>query len=100
MESLRGAEADTHSQVSRGSVFGIFLALWSCVLAQPYGSLLYTWAHADRSSNLLFFFWRLNPLACAAEAIAIAWALLRAKRRGLFAPLSLAWRLPCWRRPG
>jgi hypothetical protein len=62
--------------VSRANVFGMFLTLSLCLLAQPYGSFLYS-RPLSRISSFTFFLWRLDPLACAAEAVAILYVFLR-----------------------
>jgi hypothetical protein len=51
----------------RGDVFGVFLTLAFCLLAQPYGSLVYR-----RSCGM---FWRLHPMLCATEALVIYYYL-------------------------
>jgi len=67
---------DTGNQVSRASVFGVFLTLTLCLLAQPYGSFLYSQPESQTGS-LAFSLWRLNPLACTAESVAILYVFLR-----------------------
>jgi hypothetical protein len=70
------ASAEIGNQVSRANVFGMFLTLSLCLLAQPYGSFLYS-RPLSRISTFAFFIWRLNPLACAAESVAILYVFLR-----------------------
>jgi hypothetical protein len=55
--------------ISRSEILGIFVTLSVCLLTQPYGSLLHRY-HA-------MLLWRLNPLACASEALIIAFFLLQ-----------------------
>lgn len=58
----------------------MFLTLSLCLLTQPYGSLLYRPLSSENSSGFLrrvFFLWRLNPLACAGEALVIGFCLLK-----------------------
>jgi hypothetical protein len=70
------ASAEIGNQVSQANVFGMFLTLSLCLLAQPYGSFLYS-RPLSRISTFAFFIWRLNPLACAAESVAILYVFLR-----------------------
>jgi hypothetical protein len=62
---------------SLANVFGVFLTLSFCLLTQPFGSLLYA-KPAGVFGRIVFFFWRLNPLACLAEAVLILYGLLDA----------------------
>ncbi|KAK1752273.1 hypothetical protein QBC47DRAFT_390158 [Echria macrotheca] len=60
--------SDDSNQVSRSEVFGIFLTLSFCLLSQPSGSLIYRpWP---------LYPWRLNPIACLAEAVLIVLVLM------------------------
>ena len=63
------------TEFSQANVFVLFLTLGSCLLVQPCGSLIYT---KPRSivGRTIFFFWRLNPLATAVEAILVVIALV------------------------
>jgi len=72
------------SQVSPGSVFGTFLTIWLCILAQPYGSLVYR-PPTSSVGTFIFFFWRFNPLSCAAEAVVILYVFLRVCTRRIAA---------------
>ncbi len=60
--------------VSRGNTFGLYLTLGFCLLAQPYGSLLYP---KPRSvlGRIVFFFWRLNPISTLFEVVLLSIAL-------------------------
>jgi hypothetical protein len=60
--------AEDDNTFSRASVFGVVLTLSFCLLTQPSGSLLYK-KPSSVFGRVVFFFWRLNPLACAAEAL-------------------------------
>ncbi|KAL8364604.1 hypothetical protein RB595_003746 [Gaeumannomyces hyphopodioides] len=78
LEGGLGGEASTSGQISRASLFGMYLTLAFCVLTQQQGSLLMEVSFGPRRSlwSLLGLLplrlWRLNPVACAAEAWLIA----------------------------
>ncbi|KAI0874303.1 hypothetical protein GGS24DRAFT_350447 [Hypoxylon argillaceum] len=59
---------------SRANVFGLFLTLALCLLSQSYGSLLYK-KPKNVIGRSIYFFWRLNPLACVLEAFLLAIAV-------------------------
>ncbi|KAI0865941.1 hypothetical protein F4860DRAFT_509124 [Xylaria cubensis] len=59
---------------SRANVFGLFLTLALCLLVQPYGSLLYL-KPTSAVGRSVYFFWRLNPLACVLEVVLLAMAV-------------------------
>jgi hypothetical protein len=73
-----GAEAPESSPFTQANLVGLFLTLSLCLLTQPWGSLLYR--PLSRSWPLItqfcFFLWRLNPIACVAEAVVIAICLV------------------------
>lgn len=66
---------DENSTFSQANVFVLFLSLSLCLLVQPFGSVLYV-----RPTSILgrtvFFFWRLNPLACILEVLLLLFALV------------------------
>lgn len=66
------------SEFTVGNLIGLFLTLCLCLLSQPWGSLLYRPLYKDWPVyvQLCFFVWRLNPIACVAEAFVIAGCLL------------------------
>ncbi|KAK9796611.1 putative Transmembrane protein [Seiridium cardinale] len=67
-------DSDNGNQYSLANLFGMFLTITICLLAQPYGSVLYV-QPVGPIGRALFFFWRINPLACAAEALLVLYAL-------------------------
>src|SRR5437667_3670577 len=67
--------SDGRNTFSRANVFGMFLTLSLCLLVQPFGSLLYT-KPKGAFGRVIFFFWRLNPLACVMEVLLLAIALI------------------------
>ncbi|KAK6074264.1 hypothetical protein SCUP234_08314 [Seiridium cupressi] len=67
-------DSDNGNQFSLANLFGMFLTITICLLAQPYGSVLYI-QPAGPIGRAVFFFWRINPLACAAEALLVLYAL-------------------------
>ncbi|KAK4189480.1 hypothetical protein QBC35DRAFT_462016 [Podospora australis] len=62
--------SNTGNEISRDSIFGLFLTMSLCLLSQPYGSFLCRPA-SGRFGGLIFGFWRLLPIACFWEAIII-----------------------------
>ncbi|KAM7195803.1 hypothetical protein V8F33_006452 [Rhypophila sp. PSN 637] len=70
-------DADTDGRFTRANVFGLLVTIALCLLAQPHGSLLYAKPRGILN-RLLFFFWRLNPLACVAEAFLVVAILFTA----------------------
>ncbi|KLU84986.1 hypothetical protein MAPG_04020 [Magnaporthiopsis poae ATCC 64411] len=83
------------SEFSTANVVGMFLTLSLCLLTQPYGSLFYR-PYGSAFGRLVFFFWRLNPLACACEAVIIAGSLFHfvASTWNGANRLMLSWRFP------
>ena len=81
---------DTSNEFAVQNVVGIFLTLSLCLLMQPYGSLFYnpppTSDKSSKTSQRLFFLWRLNPLACIAETVVIVFGLAQALRLALQDP--------------
>lgn len=59
---------DNSHQFSRKNVVGLFITIFICLLIQPYGSLLYRQPRR-KFEKVVFFFWRLNPLACVMEGM-------------------------------
>lgn len=76
-----------NSAFSRANVFGLFLTLAFCLLLQPYGSLLYMRPRSS-SGRVVFFFWRLNPLACFMESVLLAVAFFDGIHFALKRPLA------------
>lgn len=72
-------ETTGNNVFSRANIFGIFLALSFCLLTQPHGSLLYM-RPSRIPGRIIFFFWRLNPLACLVEAMVILYILVDGSR--------------------
>jgi hypothetical protein len=64
---------DPDSRFPRPSVVALFLTLILGLVVQAHGSLAYTKPHG-RAGRVLFFFWRLNPIACLLETCLILWA--------------------------
>ena len=81
---------DTSNEFTVQNVVGIFLTLSLCLLTQPYGSLFFnpppTSGKSFKTSQRLFFSWRLNPLACIAETVVIVFGLGQALRLALQDP--------------
>lgn len=67
---------DDADRFTRANLFGLFMTIAFCLVVQPYGSLLYA-KPQSLPGRFSFFFWRLNPLACGAEAVLVALILLR-----------------------
>lgn len=63
-----------NNQIAAGSLFGLFLTQFLCLLSQPVGSLWYS-KPSSALGRTIFFFWRLNPFACLAETVLILFAL-------------------------
>jgi hypothetical protein len=63
-------KSDSTNELSTEAVFGMFLTLALCLLTQPQGSLLHG-RREDWMGKVLFLIWRLNPLACFSEAVAV-----------------------------
>lgn len=61
---------------------GLFLTLSFCLLAQPTGSLLYS-RPTIFVDGMVSFFWRINPLTGAMEAVLVLVAFLDTVRRWL-----------------
>lgn len=59
--------ATSNKTFSRANVFGLFLTISFCLLVQPYGSLLFP-RPRHTVCRVVFFFWRLNPLACLLDS--------------------------------
>lgn len=60
-----GEANDAGDALAKGDIFGMFLTICICLIAQPSGSLFYRpWCLP---------IWRLNPLATLAEAVLIAY---------------------------
>lgn len=60
---------------TRANIFGLFLTLAFVLLVQPFGSLVYAKPKSP-VGRTIFFFWRLNPLACALEVLSLIIALI------------------------
>ncbi|KAI8630808.1 hypothetical protein F5Y19DRAFT_483451 [Xylariaceae sp. FL1651] len=67
-EGMPDAVADSSNTFTRANVFGLFLTLSICLLIQPIGSFLFA-RPSGSVGRVLFFFWRLNPIACIVEAV-------------------------------
>ncbi|KAM7204740.1 hypothetical protein V8F20_003524 [Naviculisporaceae sp. PSN 640] len=63
----------SNSEFTQANLIGLFLTLSLCLLTQPWGSLLYRPLDKDwaKFARILFFIWRLHPIACAAETVII-----------------------------
>lgn len=72
---MTAAKLPDGDEFSRASVFGVFLTLGFCLLTQPFGSLFYV-KRRRFAGRLFFYCWRLNPLACLAEALLILYLLV------------------------
>jgi hypothetical protein len=72
------AEVPNSSPFTQANLVGLFLTLSLCLLTQPWGSLLYRPLGRSRPwiVQFCFFLWRLNPIACVAEAVVIAICLM------------------------
>ncbi|KAM7182810.1 hypothetical protein V8F33_014003, partial [Rhypophila sp. PSN 637] len=73
------------NEFSVQSLIGIFLTLSLCLLTQPYGSLFYN-PPSSKTSQRLFFTWRLNPLASIAETAVIILSLVLVLRLAMQDP--------------
>jgi hypothetical protein len=74
------ADAGTADNIfSQANLFGLYLTIAICLLAQPQGTLLYIQPR-NFVGRCIFFFWRLNPLACAAEVMLVLLALVDSVR--------------------
>lgn len=73
---LTGAiTSENENTFTRANIFGLYLTLAFVLLVQPFGSLVYT-KPSSALGRSVFFFWRLNPLACALEVLLFIVALL------------------------
>ncbi|KAK4207844.1 hypothetical protein QBC37DRAFT_454326 [Rhypophila decipiens] len=76
---------NSDNEFSVQNLVGIFLTLSLCLLTQPYGSLFYN-PPSSKTSQRLFFTWRLNPLACIAETAVIIVSLVLVLRLAMQDP--------------
>lgn len=61
------------SEFTQANLIGLFLTISLCLLTQPWGSLLYRPLDKDYPAiaRILFFIWRVYPIACVAETVII-----------------------------
>lgn len=69
MDQDSGAAAD--SEFTHANLFGLYLTLSLCVLAQPVGNLISNTPSPEDPVSYNILAWRLNPIACGLEGLFI-----------------------------